>query len=56
MNNWTLLIANLVSLAFIVLAGIMVMNDKPNWGWIVACALATFLYPKSKDDKTDNGK
>ncbi len=51
MNNWTLLIGNLISLAFIILAGIMAMNDKPDWGWLIVCALLTFLYPKK--DKTE---
>jgi hypothetical protein len=56
MNNWTLLIGNLISLAFIILAGIMAMNDKPDWGWLIVCALLTFLYPKSSKSEEDNDK
>lgn len=45
----TLFVANLVSLALVTLTGLMIYWGKPNWGWVLLCAILVAATVKSKD-------
>jgi len=38
---------NFVSILLIILSAYMVYADKPNYGWVIFCALLTTVMPSS---------
>lgn len=39
------LILNVVSVLLIVLVAIMIILDKSDWGWVLACAVGCHIWP-----------
>ena len=54
MNPFLLLSVNLVSLAFVVVGGILAYQQKEGWGWCFFLALITFSYFKGKTNEGED--
>jgi len=42
---------NIVSISFVVLAGLLAYWGKPGWGWVVFAAVITTVVPSSQTSK-----